>query len=106
MKSSGSFACCLVDGGAVAGEAFEDVFGGLVPDERGRVVVPVVDPGSDVGGESFDAAVGGALQFLGGSAENHRSTRFSQDAPVGVKCSTNLGCAASQRWMAGVLWVA
>src|SRR6266851_10007960 len=56
----------FVDGGAVAGEAFEDLLGGLVPDERGGVFVPVGDPGLDVGGEFFDVAVGGALQLFGG----------------------------------------
>jgi hypothetical protein len=56
----------LVDGGAVAGEAFEDLFGGLVPDVWGRVGVPGFGPGFDVGGEFFDAAVGGALQLFGG----------------------------------------
>src|SRR3954451_3047624 len=40
------------------------------------------------------------------SSANQRSTRFSQLAPVGVKCNTNLGCAVSQRWIAGVLCVA
>ena len=62
------FSCggVLVDGGAVAGESFEDLFGGLVPDERGGVLVPVGRPGFDVGGELFDAAVGRPLQLLGG----------------------------------------
>jgi len=39
------------------------------------------------------------------SSENQRSTRLSQEALVGVKCGTNLGCAVSQRFTAGVLWV-
>jgi hypothetical protein len=56
----------LVDGGAVAGEAFEDLVGGLVPDERGRVLMPGVGPCGDVGGELFDAAVRGSLELLGG----------------------------------------
>src|SRR4051812_23444359 len=56
----------FVDGGAVVGESFEDLFGGFVPDERSRVVVPGGDPGFDVGGELFHAAVSGALQLLGG----------------------------------------
>jgi hypothetical protein len=30
---------------------------------------------------------------------------LSHDALVGVKCSTKRGCAASQRWIAGVLCV-
>jgi hypothetical protein len=55
----------LVDGGAVAGEALEDLFGGFVPHERLGVFVPGVDPCSDVGSQFFGVAVGGALQFLG-----------------------------------------
>src|SRR6266508_419220 len=66
MKLCGSRVGSLVDGVAVAGEAFEDLVGGLVPHERGRVGVPVVDPGLDVGGEGFDRLVGGSLQLLGG----------------------------------------
>src|SRR5215210_1388616 len=66
MKPRVSCAGGLVDGGAVTGKAFEDLLGGLVPHERSRVLVPVGDPGLDVGGEVLDAAVGGALQLLGG----------------------------------------
>jgi len=44
------------------------------------------------------------LSFLVVSLENQRSTTFSQELGVGVKCTTNLACA-SQRWMAGVLCV-
>src|SRR4051794_21640133 len=68
MLLLGSCADALVDGGAVAGEAFEDLFGGLVPDERLRVGVPGLDPGVDVGGQFFGAAVGGTLQFLRGES--------------------------------------
>jgi len=56
----------LGDGAAVAGEAVQDLLGGLVPHERLRVGVPGVDPGLDVGGEGGGAGVGGALQLLGG----------------------------------------
>ena len=56
----------MVDGAAVAGEAFEDLVGGFVPDEWGGVVVPGGGPLVDVGGEFFDVAVGGAFQFFGG----------------------------------------
>src|SRR6266403_1576938 len=35
-----------------------------------------------------------------------RSTMLSQDAEVGVKCKWKRGCALSQRFTAGVLWVA
>jgi len=40
------------------------------------------------------------------SSANHRSTRFSHDELVGVKCGWNLGCFTSHWWIAGVLWVA
>src|SRR5271154_7341797 len=43
--------------------------------------------------------------FLVVSSENQRSTRFSHELEVGVKCRTKRGCASSQRWIAGVLWV-
>ena len=49
--------------------------------------------------------VGSRRSFLVVSSENQRSTRLSHDELVGVKCSTNLGCAVSQRRIAGVLCV-
>src|SRR3954453_13650231 len=45
------------------------------------------------------------LSFLVVSSANQRSTRFSHELDVGVKCRTKRGWAASQRWMAGVLCV-
>ena len=39
------------------------------------------------------------------SSENQRSTRFSHEELVGVKCSVKRGCAASQRLIVGVLCV-
>src|SRR6188472_1662548 len=45
------------------------------------------------------------LSFLLLSSANQRSTRFSQELEVGVKCKTNRGWAASHFWIAGVLWV-
>ena len=44
----------------ISGEAFEDLVGGLVPDERTRILVPVVDPALDGGGQVGHAAVGAA----------------------------------------------
>jgi hypothetical protein len=43
--------------------------------------------------------------FLVVSSANQRSTGFSLDELVGVKCRTNLGWAVSQRLTAGVLCV-
>ena len=39
------------------------------------------------------------------SSPNQRSTRFSQELDVGVKCGTNLGWARSNFRIAGVLCV-
>jgi hypothetical protein len=39
------------------------------------------------------------------SSANQRSTRLSQEPPVGVKCRWKRGWRNSQRLMAGVLWV-
>ncbi len=36
---------------------------------------------------------------------NHRSTRFSHELEVGVKCSWNRGFLASQAVTLGCLWV-
>ena len=97
--------CAGVDGGAVVGEAFEDLFGGLVPDERGGVLVPGGDPGQDVGGEFFDVAVGGALQFLGGE---RGEPPFHQvhPRPVGRReMEVEPAVAQQPRCTVGVLWV-
>jgi hypothetical protein len=48
---------CARDPSAEAGEGVEDLFGGLGPDERLGVFVPVFDPGSDVGFEGMDVLV-------------------------------------------------
>src|SRR3954447_11523578 len=45
----------LVDSLAVAGDRFEDLLGGLSPDVRSWVLVPVLDPGADVFVERADA---------------------------------------------------
>ena len=54
------------DVGAVAAEAFEDFVGGLVPDERFRVLVRHLDSVAYVFRERVHGVLGGALQFLGG----------------------------------------
>src|SRR3954453_14032994 len=45
----------LVDSLAVAGDRFEDLLGGLGPDVRSWVLVPVLDSGADVLIERADA---------------------------------------------------
>ncbi len=44
----------------ISGEVVEDLVGGLVPDERTRILVPVVDPALDGSGQVGHAAVGAA----------------------------------------------
>ena len=56
----------LVDSLAVAGDRFEDLLGGFGPDVGAWVLVPVLDPGADVGVEGADAGVRAAAQQLGG----------------------------------------
>jgi hypothetical protein len=58
----------VVDGGAVAGEPFEDLLCRLVPDEGLWVLVPGGSPGLDVVSEGLDTAVSGALELLGGES--------------------------------------
>jgi hypothetical protein len=48
--------CASVDGGEVAGQAFEDQLGALSPDKRTRVLVLGGGPGGDVGRQFFDVA--------------------------------------------------
>jgi hypothetical protein len=50
----------------ISGEGVEDLVGGLLPHERLGVVVPGLDPGSDVGFEGLDARVGAAADLLVG----------------------------------------
>ena len=45
----------LVEGGSPASDLVDDLFGGFVPDERFRVVVPVFGPGLDGLFEFVDA---------------------------------------------------
>lgn len=55
-----------VDGAAVAGEADEGALGGQLSHDRGGVRVPIVESGTDAGGECFGGGVRGALQPIGG----------------------------------------
>ena len=77
--------------------------GGLGLDEWLGVGVPVLDPGLDVAfecGERVDAAA----DLVVGEEPNQRSTWFSHDELIGVKCRWNRGWAASQAASRG-LWV-
>src|SRR3954447_4359273 len=65
-RSSRRLVSRLVDSLAVAGDRFEDLLGGLGPDVRSWVLVPVLDPGADVGIERADAGMRAAPEQLGG----------------------------------------
>lgn len=61
---------CAGDPSAEAGEGVEDFLGGLGPDERRGVLVPVLDPAADVGFECLDVLVcASADQLVGQKAE-------------------------------------
>lgn len=47
-------------------EGFQDLLGGLGPDEGPQVVVPALDPGADVGFEGLNAVVVAAREQVGG----------------------------------------
>jgi hypothetical protein len=89
----------------VAGDRFGDLVGGLGPDERPRVLVAGLDPGAVSALSWRTDRCAPRLSLLAVGSANQRSTRFSHDALVGVKCTTKRGWAAGQRWTAGVLCV-
>jgi len=51
---------------AKSAEGFEDLVGGLGPDERAGVLVPDLDPGADVGFKGRYVLVNAALEQFGG----------------------------------------
>ncbi|MFF0291486.1 hypothetical protein [Streptomyces sp. NPDC005262] len=57
---------CARDPSAEAGEGVEDLLGGLGPDERLGVFVPVLDPCPDIGFQSLDVLVCATTDHLVG----------------------------------------
>ena len=66
----------------------------------------MVDPFGNSRLEFVDTVEGAAPDALSVISANSRLTRLSQEEDVGVKCSLKRLCLASQRFTAGVLWVA
>ena len=97
---------CLVEGDSAAADLGQDGFCGGGPDEgSGAFVVHVhvlLDRGDQVGHAVKDPR----RRALSVSSRNHRSTRFSQELEVGVKCRWKRGWAAIHAFTAGCLWVA
>ena len=56
------------------------------PDERLGVTVAVVDVVPDGVFQLFGGSMDASPELLFGKVANHRSTRFSHEADVGVKC--------------------
>jgi hypothetical protein len=81
-----------------------DHVGRLFDPDKGRgVLVPVRDVVLDVADQGARTVskdprrTGLRVRML-----HQASTRFSQEAPVAVKCWCTRGCAASQAWAAGI----
>jgi hypothetical protein len=87
-------------------ELGEDLVGGLGPGEGLAVLVPALAEAIDGGGELIDAGEVATAKGLTVDDGEDTSTRLSQDAEVGVKCSWMRGCLASQPRTTGCLWVA
>ena len=105
LQRSQQLVSCLVDSLAVAFDGVEDLVGGLGPDVGAGVLVPGVDPWRMSALRARTERCAPRLSSLVVSSANQRSTRLIQLLEVGVKCSTNRGCCASQRWICGVLWL-
>jgi hypothetical protein len=65
----------------------------------GEILNELFNQGPDIIGKAAQSPL--RLASLG-----IRSTRLSQEQDVGVKCRMKRLCLASQRFTAGVLWVA
>ncbi len=67
------------------------------------MMVSVIDPFDDGGLQLGDILTGFSERVI---SANNRSTMLSQEQAVRVKCNLQRGLRASQRFTAGVLWVA
>jgi hypothetical protein len=86
--------------------AFEDFLGGLCPYEGTGGFVLSGDEGADGGGQFADVAEGSAVDGLALDDTEPTSTRLSQDAEVGVKCTWMRGFSVSQSQTPTHLWAA
>jgi hypothetical protein len=102
------FSSCRMRRERAGGEARkrrEDFVSDLRPAKRLRFVVVRVDVGDDRGPQLLHVVVRAAAERVLREQPKKRSTRFSQDACVGVKWRWKRGCRRSQRFTAGVLCV-
>jgi hypothetical protein len=83
----------------------EDLVSGFRPDEGLRRIVGDREVLANGGFEGADTSMGAAFNLLLARSANQRSTRLSQDALVGVKCTWNRGWRTNQRRTDAVLCV-
>ena len=91
---------------AEALDAGQDIGGGPGPAERFGGQVVLVDEAADVGFERGDTLVNAAPDFFSVIRAKNRSTWFSHDELVGLRCTCQRGRLTSQSRMIWVLWVA
>ena len=92
---------------AIFGEVGEDLVGGFHPDVGARVLVPVLEPGADVGFQVADASCGrrGAASLVVIFGEPALD-EVEPGGALGDEVEPKRGWRSSQRWIVGVLWVA
>ena len=83
-------------------DARQDLIGRSRPDERLRIRVMRSDEFADGRFELGHTAVRPTAQLFRGELGNQRSTRFSHDPYVGVKCTWKRGRLSSQFLISGV----
>jgi hypothetical protein len=96
---------CACNSSAISGEGFEDLLGGLGPDERPWVLVPVGNPRADVGLQGLDTLVDSPAEQLVGQEPEPPFDLVDPRRTDRGEVQVNRGCRPSQALIAGVLWV-
>ena len=84
----------------------ENGFASGGPCERFRILVSMLNPFVDCGFEFRDVVENTSPYTLSGDFSEEPLDEIEQEQDVGVKCRIKRLCLASQRFTAGVLWVA
>src|SRR5512132_2037784 len=96
---------CARDSLTISGEGAEDLLGGLGPHKRLGVLVPGLDPGTDVGLQAWTLVCTPRWSSLVVSSAMKRSTWSSQDELVGRSAGGTAGeRSASARWCRSYGW--
>jgi hypothetical protein len=98
-RASGTLVSCACNSSAVSVEGFEDLLGGLGPDERPWVLVPVSNPGADVALQGLDALVDSPAEQLVGQESEPPLDLVDPRRTGRVKCRWNQGVGLlDARW--------